>query len=167
MSAFTVGAKKKKKVKPGRFKYKHAKLTLPLLSCALPPCQSVPQERGKLIFAPLTHTNFDKSVHKNAALLPKSGKLHPPTVVSHKMIVWLKNQTHAGLVINTWLVFFFVHTDADPCWNRGQRDPEGNPGEDNQQAGGDICLQDEVENAPLQLKMEDQLRIIAFEKDVA
>lgn len=63
--------------------------------------------------------------------------------------------------------FFLVHTDANPCWNRGQRDPEGNPGEDNQQAGGDICLQDKVENAPLQLKVEDQLRIIAFEKDVA
>lgn len=87
----------KKKMKPGRFKYKHAELTLPLLLCALPPCQSVPQERGKLIFAPLTRTNFDKSVHKNAALLPKVGMLHPPTEVSHKIIVWLKNQTHAGL----------------------------------------------------------------------
>lgn len=88
---------KKKRMRPGRFKYKHAELTLPLLLCALPPCQSVPQERGKLIFAPLTRINFDKSVHKNAALLPKVGKLHPPTEVSHKIIVWLKNQTHAGL----------------------------------------------------------------------
>lgn len=135
-------------MKPGRFKYKHAKLTLPLLLCALPPCQSVPQEREKLIFDfqkwKATYANRSQPQNYSLAQKPNSRRL---------------------IVRNTWL--FFVHTDANPCWNRGQRDPEGNPGEDNQQAGGDICLQDKVENAPLQLKMEDQLRIIAFEKDVA
>lgn len=60
----------------------------------------------------------------------------------------------------------FLHTNTNTCWNRRQGDPEGNPGEDNQQTGGDVCLQDEVQDAPLQLKVEDQLWVIAFEKEV-
>lgn len=55
-------------------------------------------------------------------------------------------------------------TDTDTSWNRGQRDPEGNPREDHQQAGGDIRLQDEVQDAPLQLKVEDQPRVLAFRR---
>lgn len=57
-----------------------------------------------------------------------------------------------------------THTYTNTCWNRGQGNPEGNPWEDNQQAGGDVSLEDEVQNAPLQLKVEDQLWVIAFEK---
>lgn len=54
------------------------------------------------------------------------------------------------------------HTYTNTCRNRGQGNPEGDPGEDNQQAGGDIRLQDEVQNAPLQLEVEDQLWVVTF-----
>lgn len=52
-------------------------------------------------------------------------------------------------------------TDTDAGRDGGLGDPEGHPGEDDQQAGGDVGLQDEVEDAPLQLKVEDQLRVVA------
>lgn len=62
-------------------------------------------------------------------------------------------------------VIALPHTYTNTCWNRGQGDPEGHPREDNKQAGGDVSLQDEVQDTPLQLKVEDQFRVIAFEKN--
>ena len=35
-------------------------------------------------------------------------------------------------------------------------DPEGDPGEDGNQDGGHVCLQDEVTNVPLQFEAERQ-----------
>lgn len=67
--------------------------------------------------------------------------------------------------MEVWFKAFKLRpTYTDTCWNRGQGDPEGHPGEDNEQAGGDVSLQDEVQDAPLQLKVEHQLRVIAFKK---
>lgn len=57
-------------------------------------------------------------------------------------------------------------TDTDASWDGGQWDPEGNPGQDDQQAGGDVGLQDEVQDAPLQFKVEDKLWVIALKKTV-
>lgn len=56
------------------------------------------------------------------------------------------------------------HTYTNTCWNRRQGDPEGDPGEDDQQAGGDVGLQDKVQDAPLQLEVEDQPRVSSLEE---
>lgn len=56
-------------------------------------------------------------------------------------------------------------TDADPCGDGRLADPEGHPGQDHQQARGNIRLQDEVQDASLQLKVEDQLGVVACERE--
>lgn len=65
-----------------------------------------------------------------------------------------------------WDEIALIHTYTNTCWNRGQRNPKWNPWEDHQEARRDIRLQDEVQNAPLQLKVEDQLGVMAFERRV-
>lgn len=52
-------------------------------------------------------------------------------------------------------------TYANACGDRRLADPEGDPGENHQQAGGHVCFQDEVQDAPLQLEMKDQPGIIS------
>ena len=54
-----------------------------------------------------------------------------------------------------------VVTYADASRDGGLWDPEGDPGEYHQQAGGHVGLQDEVEDAPLQLEVEHQLGVVA------
>lgn len=58
----------------------------------------------------------------------------------------------------------WLSTYTDPRWDGGQGDPEGDPGEDDQQAGGDVGLQDEVQDAPLQLKVKHQFGVISCEE---
>lgn len=73
-----------------------------------------------------------------------------------------------------WKVW--VEKDGEPCWwlptytdpgrNRRLADPEGDPGEDHQQAGRDIGFQDKVQDAPLQLKVEDQFGVVSWKEKV-
>ena len=63
--------------------------------------------------------------------------------------------------ISTTTTDVAIQTDAGSGWNRGLADPEGHPGEDHQQGGGNVGLQDKVEAAPLQLQVEHQLGVVA------
>ena len=62
-------------------------------------------------------------------------------------------------------LFKVVVTYANASRDWGLWDPEGDPREDHQQTGGHVSLQDEVEDAPLQLKVEHQLRVVTWETE--
>lgn len=52
-------------------------------------------------------------------------------------------------------------TNAGPSWHRGLADPERDPGQNHQQNGGNIRLQDEEEHISAQCKMQHQLGVIS------
>lgn len=63
-----------------------------------------------------------------------------------------------------------ILTNAGPSWNRGLADPERDPGEDHQQNGGNIRLQDKEQHISAQSKMQHQLGVLSCEetqKDMA
>ena len=47
-------------------------------------------------------------------------------------------------------------TEGDPCGGGVVVDPEGDPGQDGDQDGGHVGLQDEVADVPLQLEAQGQ-----------
>lgn len=52
-------------------------------------------------------------------------------------------------------------TNASPSWNRRLADPERDPGENHQQNGRNICLQDEEQHVSTQCKMQYQLGVLS------
>lgn len=57
-----------------------------------------------------------------------------------------------SLIMQQWLRL----TQGHPSCRGIVIDPEGDPGEDGNQDGRHVCLQDEVTNVPLQFKAEGQ-----------
>ena len=55
--------------------------------------------------------------------------------------------------ISTTTTDVAIQTDAGSGWNRGLADPEGHPGEDHQQGGGNVGLQDEEQDVPTEGKV--------------
>lgn len=55
-------------------------------------------------------------------------------------------------------------TNAGPSRYRGLADPERDPGQNHQQNGGNIRLQDEEQDVSTQCKMQDQLGVMSYEE---